>query len=272
MDIDLKEKLHSDDDYDSENDDDMMNYFKQNKEAEQRRKNNITQALSNAQQDHDFSVMNPNSSRLDQTVQTNENATDTPAEAPTITEDPEGENAEGDENEDGADTPSTSTTQVPEMPSYDPSAMDDIAPAKRLRINQAHHQKKLEERQRMIEEMIAAEKEKDPDALDEDIIGKVNNAVRQKLMENDETNMSITQDKRKSQGPAVALTTIMGAKMMNMISEKDDQWKNQDFITKQKTTRVPGGPPKGPPPTGGARKPGAPPKGPPPTGGAKAAA
>ena len=84
----------------------------------------------------------------------------------------------------------------------------------------------------MIEEMIAAEKEKDPDALDEDIIGKVNNAVRQKLMENDETNMSITQDKRKSQGPAVALTTVLGAKMMNMISEKDDQWKNQVFIDK----------------------------------------
>lgn len=52
--------------------------------------------------------------------------------------------------------------------------MEDMAPAERLRINQEINIRAAEEKQRMIEEMIAAEKEKDPDALDEDIISKVN--------------------------------------------------------------------------------------------------
>lgn len=69
--------------------------------------------------------------------------------------------------------------------------MEDIAPAKRLRINQAISQKKLEERQRLMEEMIAAEKEKDPDALEDDVIAKVNSAVMKKMMENSVVDESI---------------------------------------------------------------------------------
>jgi len=56
----------------------------------------------------------------------------------------------------------------------DPNAMEDLAPAERLRINQAISKQQQEERQRLIEEMIAAEREGDPDALDEDIRTMVN--------------------------------------------------------------------------------------------------
>lgn len=38
---------------------------------------------------------------------------------------------------------------------------------------QAIKRKRREEREKMLEEMIAAEREKDPDALDEEIIQKV---------------------------------------------------------------------------------------------------
>lgn len=55
--------------------------------------------------------------------------------------------------------------------------MEDLAPAERLRINQAISKRRLEERQRLIEEMIASERERDPDALDEDIMTKVNKEI-----------------------------------------------------------------------------------------------
>jgi hypothetical protein len=44
-----------------------------------------------------------------------------------------------------------------------------MAPAERKKIQQAMEQARLLEQQRKLEEMIAAEKEKDPDAVEEDI-------------------------------------------------------------------------------------------------------
>jgi len=46
---------------------------------------------------------------------------------------------------------------------------EDMAPAERKKIQQALEQARLQEQQKRLEEMIAAEKEKDPDALEEDI-------------------------------------------------------------------------------------------------------
>jgi len=55
----------------------------------------------------------------------------------------------------------------------DPSSLEDLAPGERKRIMQAIKRKRREEREKMLEEMIAAERERDPDALDEEIIQKV---------------------------------------------------------------------------------------------------
>ena len=44
-----------------------------------------------------------------------------------------------------------------------------MAPAERKKIKQQIEQSKLAEQQKRLEELIAAEKEKDPDALEEDI-------------------------------------------------------------------------------------------------------
>jgi len=52
--------------------------------------------------------------------------------------------------------------------------MEDLAPAERQRINKAIAKQKREEREKMIEEMVAKMKEGDPDALDEDIRSKIN--------------------------------------------------------------------------------------------------
>lgn len=115
--------------------------------------------------------------------------------------------------------------------------------------------------------MIAAEKEKDPDALDEDIITKVNKEVSLKKLGTTIIDNSVALDSRRSKQPAIALGTVIATTNQNEIGGEDQAWKNQVFISKQKTVRV-GGPPRGPPPTGG--KPGGPPRGPPPTGGKKA--
>ena len=127
-------------------------------------------------------MMNPNSSRLDHTVQlsptpceTTDGQTATTAGETTAAEGEEGEavEGEGEENE----TTDAAPAEVPQMPTYDKNAMEDLAPAERLRINQAISKAELEARQRMIEERIAAEMEKDPDALEDDIIAKVNKEV-----------------------------------------------------------------------------------------------
>ena len=55
--------------------------------------------------------------------------------------------------------------------------MEDLAPAERLRILKKIRQREFEELEKRREEMIAAEKERDPDALDEEIISKVNKAI-----------------------------------------------------------------------------------------------
>ena len=86
------------------------------------------------------------------------------------------------------------------MPIYDPKAMEDLAPAERLRLNQEISRRAMEDRQRMIEEMVAAEKERDPDALDEDIREKVNKKLAgKKNLDNQTLNSTMTHsDVRKS--------------------------------------------------------------------------
>ena len=115
-------------------------------------------------------MMNPNQSRMDRSVR-----------AEDVTPDADGETAGNEDGEtpaDGEDGEGDTTAQtdapIPERPSYNKNAMEDMAPAERLRINQEINIRNAEEKQRMIEELIVAEKEKDPDALDEDIISKVN--------------------------------------------------------------------------------------------------
>lgn len=104
------------------------------------------------------------------------------------------------------------------------------------------------------------EKERDPDALDEDIITKINKEVAMKKSGKLE-DTSIIQKPRKIKAPAVALNSVIAATTQATVGTEDTDWKNQVFISKQKTVRV-GGPPKGPPPT--MKRPGAPPRGPPP--------
>ena len=122
--------------------------------------------------------------------------------------------------------------------------------------------------------MVAKMKEGDPDALDEDIRTKINKelALKKSTSTVDET---MTTEVRKKNQPAIALGTVITATTQSEINVNDTNWKNEVFISKQKTTRV-GGPPKGPPPSFGGGppkgpppsfggKPGAPPRGPPPT-------
>ena len=63
----------------------------------------------------------------------------------------------------------------------------------------------------MIEDMIAAEKEADPDALDEDVRTKVNKQIALKKMGGAdlESNTTTTTDVRKSKQPAIALGTVL---------------------------------------------------------------
>ena len=259
----------------------MDTFFARNKAAAEKKKLEMTTALANAREDHEMTMMNPNQSRLDRTVQQEAPAEVTPAADATATpalddgavdpaaggeEDPELAAADADQT---APVDSTQAT-LPEVPEHDPNSLEDLAPAERLRINQAIVKRELEERQRLIEEMIAAEKERDPDALDEDIRTMVNKMVSQRRAGDtlNETTMT-TPGSKKSKAPAIALGTVMAANLQQEIGAQDENWKNQAFVSKQKTVRV-GGPPKGPPPTGG--RPGAPPRGPPPTGGRRATA
>ena len=280
VDINLAEdvKFGESDDDDVEG---MDDFFARNKAVEEKKKMEMTTALMNAREDHEMTMMNPNQSRLDRTIQQEAPAEATPAPDATALPAPtEGEvdpAAEGQEEGDITAADGDQTTQVdssqatlPEIPKHDPNSLEDMAPAERLRINQAIVKRELEERQRLIEEMIAAEKERDPDALDEDIRTKVNKMVSQRRAGDtlNETSMT-TPGSKKSKAPAIALGTVMAANLQQEIGAQDENWKNQAFVSKQKTMRV-GGPPKGPPPTGG--RPGAPPKGPPPTGGRRATA
>jgi len=114
--------------------------------------------------------------------------------------------------------------------------------------------------------MIAAEKEADPDALDEDIRTKVNNKINLKKLGDVDGNTTTIATVKKNKQPAIELRTVMAANIQQKLEASDTTWKDQQFISRQKTTR-PGGPPRGPPPSGG--RPGAPPKGPPPSSGRK---
>ena len=90
--------------------------------------------------------------------------------------------------------------------------MEDMAPAERLRYNQAQARAEKEARDKMIEDMIAAERERDPDALDEDIISKVNLQVQMKKESKNDTTMA--NETRRNVAPAVALGTVLATQVM----------------------------------------------------------
>ena len=74
----------------------------------------------------------------------------------------------------------------------------------------------------MIEEMIAAEKERDPDALDEDIRQIVNAKISAKKGGiGNETSM-ITTGQRKRKEPAIALGTVIAANEQQTIGTGQD--------------------------------------------------
>ena len=81
----------------------------------------------------------------------------------------------------------------------------------------------------MLEEMIAAEREKDPDALDEEIIQKVQKELTKRKLKGenplDETQVTQTSSKRKA--PAIGLTTLMATSLQQKIATTtaDDGWK-----------------------------------------------
>lgn len=82
----------------------MTEFFAKNKKADQQKKMNMTNALSMAQQDNEMSMMNPNSSRMDRSV----NFTPVGDDGETMTAIetiPEGEEGEdGEPGEDGEET------------------------------------------------------------------------------------------------------------------------------------------------------------------------
>lgn len=57
--------------------------------------------------------------------------------------------------------------------------------------------------------MIAAEKERDPDALDEEIISKVNKEISQKKLSTTQNDTTQINDPRRSKQPAIALATVI---------------------------------------------------------------
>lgn len=124
----------------------------------------MTQALHQAQQNADMSMMGgPNASRIDASMAMAPAGTDTPTAdgeptaegGETPAEGEEGEPAAEGEGETTDETKATVETPLPELPNYDKNAMEDLAPAMRLRINQAIAQREREEKQRLIEELIA---------------------------------------------------------------------------------------------------------------------
>ena len=154
-------------------------------------------------------------SRIAKTDQPDATPGDTIAEAPEGEESAApGEDGAPAEGEEGAQAPAADAAQeVLEMPTYDKNAMEDMAPAQRLRLNQAINKRELEERQRIIEEMIALEKEKDPDALDEDIITKVNKEIALKRTGTtmNDTMVSAQTETRRNRAPAIQLGTVLAA-------------------------------------------------------------
>lgn len=62
--------------------------------------------------------------------------------------------------------------------------------------------------------MIAAEKEKDPDALDEEIISKVNKAINMQNATQASNETTMTQDTKKNKSPAIALGTVLATRVM----------------------------------------------------------
>jgi len=75
------------------------------------------------------------------------------------------------------------------------------------------------------------EKEKDPDALDEDIMTKINKEIALKKV-NVYDDSVMTTDVRKSKQPAIALGTVIAATHQQEVGADDTTWKNQVFVSK----------------------------------------
>ena len=154
----------------------MDDYLNEQKKKQEKKKMDYTRAYNNAKQDAEMSMMGPGMSRMDHTMVTNANDEAIPEDAADPSAQPDGieeatpaEEGETDETADQTTDTQAASTPAPAIPVYDPKAMEDLAPAERLRINQEISRRAMAERLRMIEEMVAAEKEKDPDALEEDV-------------------------------------------------------------------------------------------------------
>ena len=188
----------------------MDDFFKRNQKTEDIKKNNMTMALQNAQQDNEMSMMDPGASRMDRSIISPPPAAtpedEVAGEEPTACE---GEEGEGGEEVEGEETTDAAPAEVTEKPVYDKNAMEDMAPAARLRINKAIASQEAEARLIMIEEMLAAERDKDPDALDEDIIAKVNKEVSLKKLGTTYNEPSVADERRKRKAPAIALGTVI---------------------------------------------------------------
>jgi hypothetical protein len=124
--------------------------------------------------------------------------------------------------------------------------------------------RRVEEEQR-IQRLIEEEKERDPDALEDEARQKVYKEQMMRKQMNKVENTNTTQDVvRNFKQPAISLGTTVATADTQEITQGDD-WKNQPQ-TKQMSFVAPVRAPTGRPPTMASR-PGAPPKGPPPTGG-----
>lgn len=82
-----------------------------------------------------------------------------------------------------------------------------MAPAERKKIKQQIEQAKLAEQQKRLEELIASEKEKDPDALEEDIRQQFFKAQATKRFAEQRVDETTVQQNFKQ--PAISLGTTM---------------------------------------------------------------
>lgn len=106
---------------------------------------------------------------------------------------------------------------------------EDMAPAERKKIKQQIEQAKLAEQQKRLEELIAAEKEKDPDALEEDIRQQFFKAQATKRFAEQRVDETLVQQNFKQ--PAISLGTTMQTAIQQTIEGNDPNWKQQQFTT-----------------------------------------
>ena len=84
--------------------------------------------------------------------------------------------------------------------------------------------REAEERERMIQEMIEAEKERDPDALDEDIRAKVQRQIAAKKENGNDTTMNTVQDVRKQKQAVLSLGTVLATNIQQQLQTDNQDW------------------------------------------------